>query len=118
MEKTEILARNADALDAQLEERPLAKMQEELQEAEDKEATEAEASTSESPSPTLNGDASSSTNGTEATRTPTPNREKHHRKALLKNTDTELIRVQRVSVCVVLSRKILTSAGVDIGRGP
>ena len=35
IEKTEILARNADVLDAQLEERPLAKMQEELQEAED-----------------------------------------------------------------------------------
>ena len=35
--KSEILSRNADELDAQLEERPLAKKQEELQEAEDAE---------------------------------------------------------------------------------
>ena len=33
--KTEILARNADALDAQLEERPLAKMQEQLQDTDE-----------------------------------------------------------------------------------
>ncbi|EKM61406.1 uncharacterized protein PHACADRAFT_204575 [Phanerochaete carnosa HHB-10118-sp] len=97
IEKTEILARNADALDAQLEERPLAKMQEELQEAEDEDADGVDAEALESSSPTVNGDSPKPTNGAEADRSPTPHREKHHhRKALLKNTDTELVRVQRI----------------------
>lgn len=94
--KSEILAANAVALDAQLEERPLAKMQEKVQEEEDAKEDAAEA---ESRASSVNGDAepTANGNGVEVPRTPTPTREKHHRKALLKNTDTELVRVQRVS---------------------
>lgn len=101
--KSEILAANAVVLDAQLEERPLAKMQEKVQEEEDAKEDAAEA---ESRASSVNGDAEPATNGNgvEVTRTPTPTREKHHRKALLKNTDTELVRVQRVSKACCYSR--------------
>lgn len=85
----EMMTRNSLALEAQVEERPLAKLQEELQEAANGQLT------SESP-------ASTSASGKcETTSKPheSPG-EKHHRKALLKNDDTELQRVKRVS-CVV-----------------
>ncbi|GJE86193.1 RNA polymerase II subunit A C-terminal domain phosphatase [Phanerochaete sordida] len=99
IEKTAILARNADALDAQMEERPLAKKQEELQEEEDQEEEEAEKKESESPEPTTNGDTKGDTpkpaNGVEVEKPSTPHKH-HHRKALLKNSDTELLRVQRI----------------------
>lgn len=103
--KSEILSRNADELDAQLEERPLAKKQEELQEAEEAEEARRESSTPE-PAPIVNGEEPKAANGVEEPRAPTPSREKHTRKALLKNTDTELIRVQRVCICsrFILSR--------------
>ncbi|TFK26667.1 hypothetical protein FA15DRAFT_263986 [Coprinopsis marcescibilis] len=69
---------NNAALDAQLEERPLAKKEKELQEHE---------AAAEQPSPTPSRDS--------ATPSPTPetHSEHHHRKALLKNDDTELDRV-------------------------
>ncbi|KAI0347959.1 hypothetical protein BDW22DRAFT_1350081 [Trametopsis cervina] len=93
MVKTEILARNADALDAQLEARPLAKMQEQLQEAED-----ASGATNGSKTPSTNGEAEDSTTAPESQlpRSTTPKPEKHVRKALLKNDDVELLRVQKL----------------------
>lgn len=99
--KEQNMAQNADDLAAQVEERPLAKMQEELQKAEDaeeeKEAQEAGATPE--PEPVVNGDAKP-VNGAVAAATPTPPpQHKHHRKALLRNTDRELMRVQRVSIC-------------------
>ena len=102
IEQSEILSRNADELDAQLEERPLAKKQEELQEAE--EAEEAEeaaqaANSSEAAADAVQTDAP--VNGVESSRTPSPTREKHKRKALLKNSDRELVRIQRVSTYLV-----------------
>jgi RNA polymerase II subunit A C-terminal domain phosphatase len=82
----EMMARNSLALEAQVEERPLAKLQEELQEAADGELT------SESPASTsASGKSESASNPHES-----PG-EKHHRKALLKNDDTELQRVKHVS---------------------
>ena len=82
----EMIARNSLALEAQVEERPLAKLQEELQEAANGELT------SETPA---NHSASSETENT--SKPPEAPDEKHHRKALLKNDDTELQRVKRVS---------------------
>ncbi|EFI28712.1 RNA polymerase II subunit A domain phosphatase [Coprinopsis cinerea okayama7 len=72
-----LVTQNNAALDAQLEERPLAKKEKELQEHE---AAEASSSSSES--------SASSESHTEAQ--PHPH---HHRKALLKNDDTELQRI-------------------------
>jgi predicted transcriptional regulator len=82
----EMIARNSLALEAQVEERPLAKLQEELQEAANGELAD------ESP-------ASDSVSGrTENTsKPPEASGERHHRKALLKNDDVELQRVKRVS---------------------
>lgn len=86
--QNEMIARNSLALEAQVEERPLAKLQEELQEAVDGQLA------SESP-------ASDGASGQrEDTSKPSETLgEKHHRKALLKNDDVELQRVKRVS-CV------------------
>ena len=81
-----MIARNSLVLEAQVEERPLAKLQEELQEAADGElASETPASHS---APGESEDTS---------KPPEAPGEKHHRKALLRNDDTELQRVQRVS---------------------
>jgi RNA polymerase II subunit A-like phosphatase len=85
----EMIARNSLALEAQVEERPLAKLQEELQEATNGQLA------SESPASTTSGRSEN---------TPKPSEtlgEKHHRKALLKNDDIELQRLKRVS-CVFL----------------
>jgi RNA polymerase II subunit A C-terminal domain phosphatase len=82
----EMMARNSLALEAQVEERPLAKLQEELQEAANGELT------SESPAST-----SASSKSESASNPHESPGEKHHRKALLKNDDTELQRVKRVS---------------------
>jgi RNA polymerase II subunit A C-terminal domain phosphatase len=82
----EMIARNSLALEAQVEERPLAKLQEELQEAANGQLT------SDSPTTdTASGQNESTPNPPEALG------EKHHRKALLKNDDTELRRIKRVS---------------------
>jgi hypothetical protein len=82
----EMIARNSLALEAQVEERPLAKLQEELQEAANGElAGETPAS------------HSASSESDDTPKPPEAPGEKHHRKALLKNDDTELQRVKRVS---------------------
>ena len=82
----EMIARNSLALEAQVEERPLAKLQEELQEAANGQLE------SESPESST---ASQSENTSKPSEIPG---EKHHRKALLKNDDVELRRIKRVSL--------------------
>ena len=81
MEKKEILTRNHMALDQQVEERPLAKKQEELQVA-----------SSASASPSSNGNATPGKGDVNSVAPPKP----AVRKALLKNDDIELTRVQNV----------------------
>ncbi len=88
----EMIARNSLALEAQVEERPLAKLQEELQEAANDQLE------SESPASIASGQSENTSKPSEA-----PG-EKHHRKALLKNDDVELRRIMRVS-CVFLQFK-------------
>ena len=84
-----MLSQNTLALEAQVEERPLAKKQEELQETAKEEAAEkAEHDASESPS-AENGGASTPLEQHEK-------REKPVQKALLKNDDSELDRIQQV----------------------
>jgi len=84
-----MLTENNAALDAQLEQRPLAKKQEELTEHEVKEA--------ETAIPTA---APATTENSEATETSrksvSPKPEKVHKKALLKNDDYELDRIGKV----------------------
>lgn len=82
----EMIARNSLALEAQVEERPLAKLQEELQEA----------ANGELESESL---ASNTSSQSENTSKPSenPGEKHHHRKALLKNDDVELRRIKRVS---------------------
>ncbi|CAL1694574.1 unnamed protein product [Somion occarium] len=95
--KSEILIRNHQALDAQVEERPLAKKQEALLE-------EAAAATSPPSGLGINGNGShppvngedSNLPAAAATAGPSPKKEKVVRKALLKNDDTELTRVQEI----------------------
>jgi RNA polymerase II subunit A-like phosphatase len=82
----EMMARNSLALEAQVEERPLAKLQEELQEVADGQYE------SEGPAAENASGKSVSTS-----RPPESSGERHHRKALLKNDDIELRRVKRVS---------------------
>ncbi|KAI0274968.1 hypothetical protein BC834DRAFT_23573 [Gloeopeniophorella convolvens] len=85
--QNDMLTRNSLALEAQVEERPLAKLQEELQEAADGQSA-TEESTSES---------ASLPQGSESSQKPRETiGEKHHRKALLRNDDTELERVKRL----------------------
>lgn len=79
-----MLTQNSLALEAQMEERPLAKKQEALVASEDDQATKPE-----TPSP-----AESYSSGT-VVDTPPPT-EKHVRKALLKNDDFELERLTKV----------------------
>ena len=102
----EMIARNSLALEAQVEERPLAKLQEELQEAANDQLE------SESP-------ASSTSSQSENTSKPseTPGEKHHHRKALLKNDDVELLRIKRVShVSLELVNNLKTFSAS--GRGP
>ncbi len=82
----EMMARNSLALDAQVEERPLAKLQEELQEAANGQGDS-------------EGPAAENTPGNSVSTSRQPESsggERHHRKALLKNDDTELRRVKGV----------------------
>ncbi|KAH9178811.1 hypothetical protein EDB89DRAFT_2111688 [Lactarius sanguifluus] len=81
----EMMARNSLALEAQVEERPLAKLQEELQEVANGQHE------SEGPATESASGKSESTS-----RPPESPGERHHRKALLKNDDTELQRVKRL----------------------
>ena len=80
-----MIARNSLALEAQVEERPLAKLQEELQEAANGQLA------SESLASSTSGQSEKTLKPSE-----TPG-EKHHRKALLKNDDIELQRIKQVS---------------------
>ncbi|KAI0828927.1 hypothetical protein BC628DRAFT_1315803 [Trametes gibbosa] len=93
-EKNEILTRNTEALEAQVEERPLAKKQEELQEtaAEGSPAAPAVVAADET-----TADAASATNGEgQPSAEQKPKKERPVRKALLKNDDTELGRVKQI----------------------
>jgi RNA polymerase II subunit A C-terminal domain phosphatase len=81
----EMIARNSQALEAQVEERPLAKLQEELQEAADGQLE------SESPASNISGQSEITSKPSE-----TSGEKHHHRKALLKNDDVELGRIKRV----------------------
>lgn len=115
LRKNELLHRNHEALDAQVEERPLAKKQEALQEAEattsssdtngsDPSAENGESATNPIP---VNGETTAapiaSGSGSQAPSTPGPQKkEKVVRKALLKNDDMELNRVQSVSLAKML----------------
>lgn len=81
LQTTAMLTRNNAALDAQLEERPLAKKEKELQEHEIQENQQAEHLAAETASDV---------------KEPSPKPEKHHKKALLKNDDYELIRIGKV----------------------
>lgn len=83
--KNDLLTRNHEVLDQQLEERPLAKRQEELQ---------VEAASSSTPSPAVNGHPPTVREGAA-----TPPAKPTPRKALLKNDDIELTRVQNVRRC-------------------
>ena len=92
LENRTMLTRNSIALEAQVEERPLAKKQEELEEQEQKEESQSQSG----------GDASESDGaGTESAEvkvddTPQPLPHKHTAKALLRNDDCELLRVNAV----------------------
>ncbi|KAF8260723.1 hypothetical protein EI94DRAFT_1747641 [Lactarius quietus] len=81
----EMITRNSLALEAQVEERPLAKLQEELQEVADGQHE-------------IEGPAAESASGksVSSSRPPESSGERHHRKALLKNDDTELRRIKRL----------------------
>ncbi|KAI9460489.1 hypothetical protein BJY52DRAFT_1118068 [Lactarius psammicola] len=81
----EMMARNSLALEAQVEERPLAKLQEELQEVANGQP--------ESEGPAAESTSSQSVS---TSRPPESPGERHHRKALLKNDDIELRRVKRL----------------------
>lgn len=83
----EIFTRNTMALDAQMEERPLAKKQEELLE----EAAQANSASGAS----TNGDATTTNGG--AAQATVAKGSKPVREALLKNDDTELTRLQKVN---------------------
>lgn len=80
-----MITQNALALEAQVEERPLAKKQEQL-ESDDETAEAGEAAQDEtSVDPTLSDSPSED-----------HSRSKHHRRALLKNDDEELTRIGQV----------------------
>jgi RNA polymerase II subunit A C-terminal domain phosphatase len=78
------MTKAAEVLDAQLEERPLAKMQEELSEKGSQETSSSEIVTDEKPGEPPQTEAE-------------PKKEKPVRKALLTNNDHELLRVKAVS---------------------
>lgn len=92
LEKRSLLTRNSIALEAQVEERPLAKKQEELEEQEQKE---------EAHNQPGDDTGKSSSEGSESAEvkvdvTPQPPPHKHTVKALLRNDDCELLRVKAV----------------------
>lgn len=112
IQKNEILTRNTEALEAQVEERPLAKKQEELQEtaAEDAAAAAAAQPAPEAAPATTNGDGA---------QPPVEQKPKFPRKALLTNNDKELARVKQVRIDAVLPyAACLMSRSVDLGACP
>ena len=84
LQTTVMLVRNNAALDAQLEDRPLAKKEKELQEHEIQEHQQTEPPES---APDV--------------KEPSPKPEKIHKKALLKNDDYELVRIGKVRYCSI-----------------
>ncbi|KAL5495046.1 FCP1 [Sanghuangporus weigelae] len=86
--KSDMIARNALALEAQVEERPLAKKQEQLESDDD----DTEKSNEIANTNPRNDGQSNGTPPVQADQM----KAKHHRKALLKNDDDELLRVGRV----------------------
>ncbi|KAL5535724.1 FCP1 [Sanghuangporus sanghuang] len=86
--KSDMIARNALALEAQVEERPLAKKQEELESDDDDTEKSNEVANTCPP----NDGQSNGTSPVQADQM----KAKHHRKALLKNDDDELLRVGRL----------------------
>jgi len=91
LEKSTMLTRNSIALEAQVEQRPLAKKQEELEEQEQEEEAQIQPPDATKP----DGNESESAQ-VMADVTPQPTPHKHHTKALLRNDDCELLRVQSV----------------------
>ena len=85
--KSEMITRNTLALEAQVEERPLAKKQEQLESDEDDERPSADVEPGPGAVAQSNGGPFDQGEHTKP---------KHHRKALLKNDDTELLRVGQV----------------------
>ena len=136
LRKNEILHRNHEALDAQVEERPLAKMQEALQEAEStsapavadtngSEESSGSGETATNPIP-VNGEPSAEPT-TPSSEEPTPSvpggakKEKVVRKALLKNDDYELNRVQAVRLTLfprTSTRRLDRSSGALLITSP
>ena len=110
-----MIARNADALEAQLEERPLAKQQEKLQEAEDATESEEAEKSSSSNGGSENGDTPESQ---VASRSTTPKHERHARKALLKNDDIELARVKDVSIAIRFQQQLLMTISASGASSP
>jgi RNA polymerase II subunit A-like phosphatase len=102
----DMMARNSLALEAQVEERPLAKLQEELQEVangqDESEGPAAESASGKSVS---------------TSKPPESSGERHHRKALLKNDDTELRRIKQVSR-VFYSMAYISEVLSAFGLGP
>ena len=115
IEKDEMISRNTLALEAQVEARPLAKMQEELQELDEPDDN---ATLNEEQPPSA--DAESAENG-EPAAAPEPKKEKHVRKALLKNDDIELVRVQQVCLsdvdCLSSSVSIMRRFSISFTSG-
>lgn len=87
-----LVLQNNAALDAQLEERPLAKAERKLQEHEKEEAEQSPTEADTSPSPTPESDKENKDHQKD---------DHHHRKALLKNDDAELQRVGKVLACLL-----------------
>lgn len=85
--KSEMITQNALALEAQVEERPLAKKQEQLESDEEAEGQRSQTPSESNGSPSENGNAPEQ--GEQA-------KVKPHRKALLKNDDDELLRIGEV----------------------
>ena len=92
LENRTMLTRNSIALEAQLEERPLAKKQEELEEQEQKEEAQGQSDGDASEPGGKEGDSA----GVEPNATPQPLQHKHTAKPLLRNDDYELLRVKTV----------------------
>lgn len=93
-EKKAMLSKNSETLNAQVKERPLAKMQEEL-----KQSTTEESSPEAAPTTSKQEDESQEEKkeGSEADAPKKPAKiQKTPRKALLKNDDTELTRIDQV----------------------
>lgn len=92
LENRTLLTRNSIALEAQVEERPLAKKQEELEEQEQMEEAHNQSGADISKS---GGEGAESAEA-KVDITPQPSPHKHTVKALLRNDDCELLRVRAV----------------------